>query len=275
MKVMDRLRFGPAGIPNSSPSKDLPTGLRTVKELGLDAMELEFVYGVRINPSIIPAIREFAEKNDIVLTAHAPYYINLAAKEKPKIEKSIEHILNTARVLDKLGGYSIVFHPGYYMKRPKEMVYAIIKQNLKRVLDIARDEGLNVWIRPETMDLPSRFGSIEELFELTHELETLPCIDFAHIRYRYGTNKLELFRDVLERYENVFGKEGLRNMHIHMSGIKLDKRATHLNLKESDMPWQGILDLLREFNATGVVISESPNLEEDAIMMKNYFYKRQ
>jgi len=272
--IVNRLRFGPAGIPNSSPAKDLQTGLRTVKELGLDAMELEFVYGVRINPKIIPAIREFAEKNDILLTAHAPYYINLAAKEKYKIERSIQNILNTARVLDKLNGYSVVFHPGYYMKRPKEAVYQIIKENLKKVLDIAKDEGLKVWIRPETMDLLSRFGSVEELFELTHELETLPCIDFAHIRYRYGTNKLEFFRDILERYENVFGKEGLRNMHIHMSGIKLDKKATHLNLKESDMPWQGILDLLKEFNVKGVVISESPNLEEDALMMKNYYYKR-
>lgn len=234
-------------------------------------MELEFVYGVRYNPRVLPLVKEFAQKNNIVLTAHAPYYINLAAKEKEKIEKSIKYILDTARVLNELNGYSIVFHPGYYMKRDPKEVYKIVKENLAKVLEMANQEGIKVWIRPETMDLPSRFGSLEETFELARELGTLPCIDFAHLRYRYKNNKPEFFRQVLEKYEEYFGKEGLKNMHIHMSGINLDPRASHKNLKESDMPWQEILDLLKEFNAKGVVISESPNLEEDAIMMKKYY----
>ena len=60
-------------------------------------------------------------------------------------------------------------------------------------------------------------------------------------------------------------------MHIHISGIKLDKAGTHVNLNQSDIPWKEILKLLREFKAEGVIISESPNLEEDAIMLKEFW----
>jgi deoxyribonuclease-4 len=75
----------------------------------------------------------------------------------------------------------------------------------------------------------------------------------------------------LERLEKELGRYALDNMHIHISGIKLDKRGTHQNLQESDMRWQEILEVLKEFNVKGVVISESPNLEEDGMMMKRYW----
>jgi deoxyribonuclease-4 len=58
-----------------------------------------------------------------------------------------------------------------------------------------------------------------------------------------------------------------------MSGITLDKKGTHLNLEESDMPWKDILKLLKEYKVKGVVISESPNIEQDAIRMRDYYKK--
>jgi len=69
------------------------------------------------------------------------------------------------------------------------------------------------------------------------------------------------------------GRRVLDNMHIHVSGIKLDRAGTHINLKESDMKWMELLEVLKEFNVKGVLISESPNLEEDALMMKRYWYQ--
>jgi len=46
---MDKLRFGTAGIPLSTEEPNTLNGVRRVRELGLDSMELEFVRSFRTN----------------------------------------------------------------------------------------------------------------------------------------------------------------------------------------------------------------------------------
>jgi deoxyribonuclease-4 len=62
-------------------------------------------------------------------------------------------------------------------------------------------------------------------------------------------------------------------MHIHISGIEYTDKGekNHLNLQESDMNWEDLLKVLKEFRVKGVVISESPNIEGDAILMKKKY----
>jgi len=62
-------------------------------------------------------------------------------------------------------------------------------------------------------------------------------------------------------------------MHIHMSGIEYTEKGEkrHLPLQESDMKWEDLLRVLKEFRVKGVVISESPNIEEDALLMKKKY----
>ena len=64
-------------------------------------------------------------------------------------------------------------------------------------------------------------------------------------------------------------------MHIHISGINYGKNGekNHVNLRESDLKFEDLLKVLKEFNVRGVVISESPNLEEDALLMKRTYEK--
>ena len=45
---MDRLCFGTAGVPLSAKKTTPESGVDRIPELGLDSMELEFVYGVRM-----------------------------------------------------------------------------------------------------------------------------------------------------------------------------------------------------------------------------------
>ncbi len=270
---MDRLRFGPAGIPHAAKKRSTLEGVKKVAELGLDAMELEFVRGVNMSVEKAKQVGELAKELDVVLTAHAPYYVNLAAREEEKRIKSVNYIVKSAEVLHAAKGWSVVFHPAWLMGRSPKTVYEIVKENLKKVLEIVDSKGIDVWIRPETMEHKSKFGSLDEVIRLSVELDgkVLPCIDFAHLRYREGWNSYEDARRILETLEKELGSEVLKSMHIHMSGIKLDKQGTHLNLKESDMQWEGILKALIDFDVKGVVISESPNLEEDAIMMKRKY----
>jgi deoxyribonuclease-4 len=275
VKHPKKLHFGPAGVPLSSKKRDTLNGIiYTYEELNLDGFEIEFTYGVKLKEDVANNINEYIKDKEFILTCHAPYYINLNSTEESKINKSIDMLYNAARLLYLSGGYSVVFHPGWYLNNSKEDTYNIVKENLKKLMDKLKDESIDIYIRPETMELPKKFGDIDEVIKLSQDIENvLPAVDFAHLRYRSNRNDIDYFGEILDKIENELGREALDNMHIHISGITLDKKGTHLNLEESDMPWKDILKLLKEYKVKGVVISESPNIEEDAIRMRDYYKK--
>jgi deoxyribonuclease-4 len=273
---LDRLFFGTAGIPLSTPRKTSLDGVRRVKELGLDAMELEFVRGVRMSVSSALEIRSVASELGVVLTVHAPYYINLNSQDQAKVRASIERILESARVGSKAGAFSVVFHPAYYGNDTPQETYRRVRNALKHVVKTLANEGIEIWIRPETMGGLAEFGDLIEVISLSEEIEmVLPAIDFAHLYARSlgGYNNYEEIRGVLEKLETRLGRRALDSMHIHISGIEYGRKGEvrHLNLSESGLNYREILRALKEFRVKGVVISESPNIEEDAILMKNTY----
>lgn len=272
----DRLRFGTAGIPLSTPKRSTLDGIKWVRELGLDAMELEFVRGINLKPEMAKEIKYVAKKHDVLLTAHAPYYINLNAEEREKAEASKKRIIQSAERLYEAGGWSVVFHAGYYLKQTKKSVYQKILDELRDIQRALMEKGIEVWIRPELTGKPTQFGDLEEIVKLSEELEmVLPAIDFAHAhaRNRGKCNSTEEWREMLSFMEERLGREALESMHIHMSGIEYTAKGErkHLPLMESDMKWKELLGVLKEFRVKGVVISESPNIEEDAILMKKAY----
>jgi deoxyribonuclease-4 len=275
---MKNLLFGTAGIPIGTNPRTTGDGIRHVKKLGLGSMELEFVHSVNISKEKAPEIRAIAEESNIVLTCHAPYFINLNSEEKPKVMASIQRILNSARILNLCGGYSVCFHPGFYMKTDKETAYKNVKKNLKIIVETLKGEGNNIWVRPETTGKATQFGDIDEILKLSSELDNvMPCVDFAHLHARTSGkyNTYEEFASILEAIEKKLGKKGLENMHIHMTGIAYGEKGEkhHLTLKESDLKYQEILKAFKDFDIKGVVTSESPNIEQDALLMKKVYSK--
>ncbi len=276
----DRLRFGPAGIPLSTPKPSTITGIYQVKKLGLDAMEIEFVQGVRMNINTAKQAKEIALKEDIILTAHGPYYINLLSPDVKKVEASIQRVLDTARVTYQAGGYSIVFHAAYYQKMSKNEAYDKVKEIMKGIVKTLKDEGVKIWVRPELTGKPTQFGDLNELIKLSQDVEmVLPCIDFAHLHARYNGkyNTEEEINNVLATIESGLGREALDNMHIHISGINYTDKGerNHLNLEESDYNYRALISAWKSFKIKGVVISESPNLEGDALLLQKLFYGKQ
>lgn len=276
-RCLTRLYFGPAGVPHAAKRRSTIEGVRTVRELGLDAMEIEFVRGVRMSETMAQKVREEAQNLGIVLTVHAPYYINLNSDDPNKVEASKERIYQSAKIGFIAGAWSVVFHPGYYGKRSSEETYRRIRDAVRDVVERLKSEGIDIWLRPETMGGLAEFGSLEEVVKLSQDLDLsiLPCIDFAHIhaRSRGGYNSYEELRQLMEYIERELGKDALHSMHIHVSGIRYGDRGEieHLNLEESDLNYKAVIKVLKEFNVAGVVISESPNLEEDAILLKKLY----
>ena len=54
---------------------------------------------------------------------------------------------------------------------------------------------------------------------------------------------------------------------------KLSLLYNHLPLKESDMNYTDLLITLKEFNCAGILICESPNIEQDALLLKKYYHE--
>ena len=272
---MDRLRFGTGGIPHSSKDTSTEGGIGRVRELGLGAMELEFVRSVSISEAKAPTVRELARKLDVVLTVHAPYFVNLASKERLKVEASIGRILKSARIGNLCGAVSVTFHAAFFQKRDPSKVFLEVRKGLEKIARTLAAEGNDIRIRPELSGRGSQFGSLEELIDISSQVERVrPCIDFAHLHAREGWfNSRKEFGAVLEALENGLGRDILDDMHIHASGIKYGPKGelSHLNLKDSDMNHGALMEALRDFGVKGVLVCESPNLEEDALLMKGFY----
>jgi len=271
----NKLLFGTAGTPISSKERSSLAGVSKVRQLGLDCMELEFVRGVRMKPELAEQVNVSAKKNNIVLTAHAPYYVNLNSLDEQKKKDSIKRVLDTARIANIAGAFSITFHAAYFMKQDPKMVYPKVRDTLKGLVSTLKDEGIDLWIRPETTGKATQLGSLKETIMLSQDIDqVLPCVDFAHLHARKGkVNTYDEFCDVLTELEKGLGKTVLNNMHIHMSGINYGMKGelNHLTLKESDMNYKDLMRAFKDFNVKGVVICESPSIEQDALLMRKTY----
>jgi len=267
--------FGTGGISRSTKGKSSVSEIERVRELSLDCMELEFVQGVRMGEKGARDVLEVALKKNVALSVHAPYYINLNSYDKEKIKASLERIYQAARIGSLCGAESIVFHAAFYQKSSKQDTYKKVSETLKELTGRLRDEGIPAVLRPETMGKRTQFGTLEEVLALSAEIEgVMPCLDFSHMHARVGKeNTHSEFMIILSKVEEVLGKEGLSNMHIHVSGIEYDRNGEkkHLTLKESDFNYPELLRAFNEFEIRGLLICESPVLEEDALLLRKTY----
>ena len=270
---MDKLNFITAGMPLITGNKGYSTALEILKEMDLDGLELEFVHGVRISDSN----KDIVKNSNLVKTIHAPFYINLNSKEPEKIDASVQRIVETARVAHQIGAFSITYHAAFYMGKSKEDVYNQVKTQTKIITDILKSEGINVWIRPETTGKATQWGDLEEIINLSKEFEeVLPCVDFAHLHARYNgiSNTYDEFCRIFEKIgKELDDKNPLENFHAHIAGIVYGDKGEkhHLNLDDSDMNYKDLIRAFKSFDVKGAIVCESPNIETDCKIMKNYY----
>jgi len=250
------IRLGPAG----SPMKSTLDGLGYIKEIGLSAMEVEFTYGVRMQNELAEEIGKLAEKLDIKLSVHAPYYINLASAEKQKIGASKKRILDSCERAHYLKASHVVFHAGFYGKLKENECYEMIKKEVIEMQDIIKENKWKTELAPETTGKKSQFGSLNEILKLRDEIKCSICVDFAHLHAR----------DNAINYPSVFDQlSGLKHIHSHFSGIEFTDKGErrHLVMERNDFLPLAKEILKRKTDIT--IISESPVTWEDSLKMKN------
>ena len=269
------LLFGTGGIPRSTKGQSSISGIERIRELSLDCMELEFVQGVRMGEKGAQNVLEASLKENVALSVHAPYYINLNSYDEEKLKASLERIYQAARIGSLCGAGSIVFHAAFYQKDNNQKVYENVSIALRKLTGQLRDEGIPAVLRPETMGKPTQFGTLEEVLALSAEIEgVMPCLDFCHMHAREGKeNSYSEFTEILSRVEETLGKEGISNLHMHVSGVEYGRNGEkkHLSLRDSDFNYPELMKVLKEFRTRGRVILESPVLEQDALMLREIY----
>ena len=270
------LHFAVAGVPTSTPNPGgTVEGLKEARRLEIDAMEMEWVQRVPVNPERMFEIRKTAQDGDMYLTVHAPYYVNLNAKEPEKLTASIKRVLDALTMAELAGAHSVCVHAAFYLGGAPEIAMSAVKKAVENIMQHKKTYFPHVNLGLETMGKQTQFGTLEEVLEVSKEFGIYPTLDPAHLHARTNgkLNTEAECEEMLDIYASYLGTESLKSMHMHFSGIAygLKGEKHHLPLQESDANWQGFLRVLKRRNIGGVVVCESPLLEQDTILMKETY----
>ena len=277
--MTEHTRFGPAGVPPmfrlmGAKMPDVP---KLLHEEGLDAFEYQAVqWGQK--PQMKQADAENlgaeARKNDVRLSMHGSYFVNLSGK-KDVVEASKRRLIACATAADWMGAYVMVFHTGFYGRFEKDFAFKTCLDALKEVSAEMRSLGLRVKLGPETMGRKFQVGTIDEILTICQEVEgTQLVIDWGHLHALHqGTlKKTEDFRAIAEKVEQKLGTEALKSMHCHFSKIEFtaqgEKRHHTLDEERYGPDFRMLAEVIADFQLHPTMICESPILDIDARKMQ-------
>jgi len=264
------LKFGIAGKPSTS--KNLEQGMSLLNKLELDALELQFGRGLMLGDMAIERITKAAQDNGISLSCHAPYYINLNSEKPETIEKSKKWITDTLEIAMRTDSTIIVVHAGRRDPDTPSAATPAILEGLAPVLDWMDSNGCAGPIGLETMGKERTWGGLDEIKEVCKTSKHLvPVIDFAHIHALHqGLFKTQRdYEKILTSYEET----GLDFLHCHFTCIEYGEKGEkkHLPISARDPDFIPLAKAFKKKKYPITLICESPLLEKDALLLKDWF----
>jgi deoxyribonuclease-4 len=283
--MADRPRFGPAGVPPlfrvmGAELSDVPKLLR---EEGLDAFEYQasrWGQKPQMKQEEAEKLGSEAKKNDVLLSMHGSYFINLLGTREI-VEASKRRLIACATAAQWMNAYVVVFHLGFYGQLLKSEAFRNAVETLKDVVTSMKSLGIDkVKLGPETMGKHSQFGDLDEILGICEKVEnTQLVIDWSHLHARgLGRfRKVEHFRAVIEEIEKRLGTQAARDLHCHFTKIEFTDKGERRH-QVLDEPGYGpdfgmLAEVIAEFDLRPVVICETALLDIDAMKMRDILRK--
>lgn len=275
--------FGPSGNSESFYEEGYKSSLQMpkwLKERGLDAYEYQCSKGVKITEVTAKKLGNEAKENNIRLSIHSPYYINLATDDEEKRVKSVKYITDTLKVADYMGATKIVVHSGACAKMDRRVAMEYAKKTLCMALDESKNMHLDhIHICPETMGKINQLGDLDEVIELCQlDDMLLPTIDFGHLNARTlgGLKEYNDYLEIFDKIENGLGFDRLNVFHAHFSRIEFTQggEKKHHTFKDTmyGPEFMPIAEILYKKNLSPTIICESNGtMAEDALEMKKMY----
>lgn len=266
--------FGPAGNSDrfyEEGNKSTLQAFGWLENMGITAFEYPFGRGVSISRETAEKIAAKAREHHIAVSAHAPYFINLANPDPEKRENSFRYILDAARAVTWLGGQRVVVHVGAVMKLDRAEALKNCAEGLREAYRRLDDAGFaHVHICPETMGKYSQIGDLRETVDFCLLDERLiPYVDFAHLHALTGggLRDTEDFAKVLDTVEAVLGVDRARKMHMHFSTIEYTPAGEKMHRTFAEEKYgprfEYLAPLLKERGYHGTVICECRGTQAD------------
>lgn len=277
------IHFGPAGNSDRFYEEGFKSSLQApawIASQGLNAYEYAAGRGLSISEDSARAIGERASQSGVLVSIHAPYYINFGSDEAEKRLAGIDYLLRSARVVDWLGGNRVIFHVGSPGKRRRAAAFEDAAQAVQAAR-IALDEAgfEHIALCPETMGRPSQLGTLEEiLFLCQNDERMIPTIDFGHL-HAAGCGCMTdeaAFDRVLEAMQNALGYERIRRFHAHFSKISYTAKGERRHMTFADVDFgpdfTHLAPCLKRRNLEPTIICESHGTQaDDSLIMKQIY----
>lgn len=281
---MEKIRFGPSGNSKifydagNKKSLEAPAWLKSV---GLSAYEYSFGRGFTMKLETAKELGEQAKKHDILVSVHAPYYINLANPSDEMAEKSYNYILRSLEYLQAMNGKKVCIHLASQGKAERKDALELTKKRLKILMQKVREkfDMSKMYICPETMGKYLQIGNEYEIIDFcTLDPALVPTFDFGHINcLQQGGLKTESdYQKIFDYAIEKLGYDRVKNCHIHFSKIEFSTKGEikHLNLDDTiyGPEFEPLAKVLVKNKLTPTIISESATkMAEDALELQDIY----
>lgn len=280
----NKIRFGPSGnsqIFYDEGNKKSTQAPEWLKNKGLSAYEYSFGRGYTMTEQTAREIGEQAVKNNILVSVHAPYYINFANESDEMAEKSYDYVLRGLKYVEWFGGQKICVHLASQGKLDRQTALELTKKRLQNLMAIVHDrfDMTNKYICPETMGKYQQIGNEYEIIDLcTIDSCLVPTFDFGHLNClrQGGLSSADDYRKVFDYAIEKLGYERVKNCHIHFSKIEFGQKGEIRHLNFDDVRYGPhfvhLAEVLHEYKLTPSIICESEShMAQDAITMKQIY----
>jgi len=278
------IKFGPAGNDDKfyeegyKNSEQMPEFLN---KMGLDAYEYQCSRGVRISDDKAKKLKETAEKYNIDLSVHSPYYISLSTQEEAKKESTIKYIIDTMIAAEKMGARRVVVHAGALLGLDRAYAVESSCKLLKRAKEEADKLGLqDIHICPETMGKINQLGDSKEIIQMCKVDDSfIPTIDFGHLYCRSlgALQTAEDWEKELQMYIDELGYERMKHFHSHFSKMEYTQNGgekRHVTFEDEGYGpyFENVAKALKKLNLEPTIICESAGTQSiDAKHMKEIY----
>ena len=275
--------FGVAGVPVNYKGKEFEF-FNWLKSLNLNAFEIQCTYGFKISDKKKEYFKAWSD--EIKLSMHGPYFINLGSLNQDVAIRSKNNLISGIELAKQINCTRIIFHPGGGHNNTELGRKEAVDRIINYILEIEKTVDFeNVLLYPEIGGKTANLGSIDEIIKIVNNTNCYPCIDIAHLHAREigSLQTIDDIRQKLQYLKDNLSEEKFKNIHFHAYTINYNDKGEIKHLYHGDnMPdgsegkpnLEDFLKVLKEFNITPWVISEAHDSQELGAMYMQKTYEK-
>lgn len=230
--------------------------------------------------NIEPAWDYMKEHNIDEIIVHAPYIINLGNSVKPETFRlGVEFLEKEIQRTVACGSHLLILHPGSHVGEGTDIGIAQVIKGLNEVLT----KDIDCCIALETMagkgsEIGRTFEELARIYDgVTYSEKLRVCFDTCHTSDS-GYDIIHHFDDVMERFDQILGKEQIAVFHINdsknPSGAAKDR---HANIGFGEIGFEALCNIVhhKDFEQIPKILETPyvPDLENEKKSYAPYKYE--